>query len=68
MKLFIFGIFISQVYSSIIDIFEATNGHEPRVAINCGHVPFHIDLQTGSWVEDASGKQSCDHDKEEVKR
>ena len=31
--------------ASIIDVFEKTNGHEPRVAIQCGRVPFHIDLQ-----------------------
>lgn len=59
---------VSQAYSSIIDVFEATNGHEPRVAINCGHVPFYVDLQTGAWVEDSTGKQTCDHSKAEVKR
>jgi amyloid beta A4 protein len=53
---------------SIIDVFERTNGHEPRVAIACGRVPFHIDLQTGSWVSDSTGTDQCDEDKEVVKR
>ena len=67
--IFIFGLFfISQTLSSIIDIFEATNGHEPRVAIQCGKVPFKIDLKTGAWVEDSTGIAHCDEDKNDVKR
>ena len=65
----IFGLFfISQTLSSIIDIFEATNGHEPRVALKCGKVPFYIDLETGAWESDSSGVAACDKNKEEVKR
>jgi len=54
--------------ASIIDVFEKTNGHEPRVAISCGRVPFHIDLQTGSWVADPDGISKCDHNKHRVKK
>lgn len=53
---------------SIIDVFERTNGHEPRVAISCGRVPFYIDLETGSWVSDSSGFEQCDDNKELVKK
>lgn len=60
--------FVSTTYSSIVDVFEATNGHEPRVAINCNRVPFYIDLETGAWLADSDGAVSCDNDKEEVKR
>lgn len=70
MKFALFGLLcvVGTVGSTIIDVFEATNGHEPRVAVSCGHVPFHIDVKTGSWVEDSRGKAVCDGDKEEVKR
>ena len=53
---------------AIIDVFEKTNGHEPRVAIAIGRVLFHIDLQTGSWVLDSSGTAKCDHNKQRVKK
>jgi len=53
---------------SIIDVFERTNGHEPRVAIACGRVPFYIDLETGSWVSDSTGTEKCDEEKEVVKQ
>ena len=54
--------------ASIIDVFEKTNGHEPRVAIECGRVPFHIDLQTGAWVADPDGIAKCDRNKHRVKK
>ena len=59
---------LTLTYASIIDVLEATNGHEPRVAINCGKVPFHVDLETGSWISDSDGVSVCDADKEEVKK
>lgn len=58
---------LERTFASIIDVFERTNGHEPRIAIACGRVPFYIDLETGSWVSDSSGVEKCDDDKEEVK-
>jgi len=65
---FIASIFtIGSTLASLIDVFGVTNGHEPRVAINCGKVPFYIDLKTGEWVADSEGIQRCDGDKEEVK-
>jgi len=58
-----------QVLSaSIIDVFEATNGHEPKVAVACGLVPFYVTLDTGKWEQTTADKASCDEDKEEVKR
>jgi len=66
--LFLFACLLKGTLASIIDVFEKTNGHEPRVAISCGKVPFHIDLQTGSWVSDSTGQTKCDHHKEKVKR
>lgn len=68
MKLLLLTFGLIQVYASVIDVFEATDGHEPRVAINCDHVPFYIDLKTGKWVEDSEGLELCDHNKEVVKR
>lgn len=55
-----------QALSSVIDIFEETNGHEPRVAINCGKVPFHIDLDTGAWVKDDTADSVCDQGNKDV--
>jgi amyloid beta A4 protein len=57
-----------QTFASIIDVFERTNGHEPRIALACGRVPFYIDLETGSWVSDSSGVEKCDENKEDVKK
>jgi len=68
MKFTILTLCLVTAYASVIDVFEATNGHEPRVAINCDHVPFYIDLQTGAWVEDSEGLELCDHNKEVVKK
>ena len=59
---------ICGVRSSLLDVFGLTNGHEPRVALRCGKVPFYINVETGLWVADSEGKQACDGDKEEVKR
>merc|ERR1719431_2346840 len=59
---------LEDVAASIIDVFEKTNGHEPRVAISCGRVPFHIDLQTGKWMSDPDGIAKCDKKKEKVKK
>jgi tetratricopeptide (TPR) repeat protein len=57
------------VHSTIIDIFEQTKGHEPRVAINCGKVPFYVDLTTGAWIADKQGQPLCDEQsKETVKK
>lgn len=58
---------ICGVRSSLLDVFGLTNGHEPRVALRCGKVPFYVDMETGRWVADSEGKQACDGDKEEVK-
>lgn len=66
--LFLFACLLEQTLASIIDVFEKTNGHEPRVALSCGRVPFHIDLQTGSWVSDSSNEAKCDHKKIHVKK
>uniref|UniRef100_T2MFP9 Amyloid-like protein 1 n=1 Tax=Hydra vulgaris TaxID=6087 RepID=T2MFP9_HYDVU len=66
--IFISVILTSIINGSIIDVLEATNGHEPRVAINCGKVPFYVDLETGSWIADSNGVAVCDADKDEVKR
>ena len=57
-----------QALGSVLDIFEQGMEHEPRVAINCGYVPFHIDLKTGKWVSDKKGVAKCDTNKEDVKR
>eukprot|EP00795_Rhopilema_esculentum_P016338 gene16338-7728_t len=56
-----------MAFGSILDLFDQT-GHEPRVAIYCGHVPFHIDLKTGKWVSDQKVEAQCDTNKEDVKR
>ena len=54
--------------TSAMDVFDATQGHEPRVAINCDKVPFHVDLKTGAWVADSEDRTVCDEDsKEDVK-
>ena len=66
MKTILGFILISSVACGYIDLFETTNGHEPQVAINCGHVPFFIDLKTGAWVADAEGVQKCDDKKKRV--
>jgi len=68
MKLILLIVALTQVQASVLDVFEATNGHEPRVAISCDHVPFYIDLKTGGWVEDSEGLELCDHNKEVVKK
>lgn len=57
-----------QALGNLLDIFEQEEGHEPRVAVNCGHVPFHADLKTGKWVSDKNGLDVCDTNKEDVKR
>lgn len=54
------------VHSNIIDLFEQTKGHEPRVAINCGRVPFYVDLETGAWIADKEGETMCDETNKEV--
>lgn len=66
--LFVVCCLLKLSQASIIDVFEKTNGHEPRVAIECGRVPFHIDLQTGAWVADPDGISKCDHNKHRVKK
>merc|ERR1719505_230587 len=48
-----------------MDVFDATQGHEPRVAINCDKVPFHVDLKTGAWVADSEDRTVCDEEGEE---
>jgi len=68
MKLLLLIVGLFQVHASVLDVFAFTNGHEPRVAINCDHVPFSIDLKTGAWVEDSEGLEICDHNKEVVKK
>ena len=57
-----------QALFTVIDVFEATNGHEPRVAISCGYTPFHIDLQTGKWTSDTDNVAVCDTNKVDVKK
>ncbi len=57
-----------QVFGNLLDIFDQEGDHEPRVAINCKHVPFHVDLKLGNWVSDKNGKAVCDTNKEDVKR
>jgi len=59
-------VLITETLSTYIDVFETTNGHEPQVAINCGRVPFYIDLETGAWVSDSEGATQCDHKKKNV--
>lgn len=59
---------ICETLSTYIDVFETTNGHEPQVAINCGKVPFFIDLETGAWVADSEGVDRCDIKKKKVLR
>lgn len=59
---------ICETLSTYIDVFETTNGHEPQVAINCGKVPFFIDLETGAWVADSQGVARCDRKKKQVLR
>ena len=49
-------------------MFEQGLEHEPRVAILCGHVPFHIDLKSGKWISDKESLARCDTNKEDVKR
>lgn len=57
-----------QVFGSILNIFDQGSEHEPRVAIYCGHVAFHIDLETGKWISDTETTAQCDTNKEDVKR
>lgn len=54
-------------HCTIIDIFDTGNGHEARVAINCGKVPFYVDRETGAWIADPEGTTLCDDYKETVK-
>ena len=67
-KLLVMMVLVAQAFATAIDVFDATQGHEPRVAINCGKVPFYVDLKTGAWVGDAENKAMCDgNSKEDVK-
>lgn len=59
---------IVQAFGNLLDIFEQEGQHEPRVAINCGHVPFHADSKTGKWVSGNNGVAICDTNKDDVKR
>lgn len=68
MKLILLIVGLVQIQASVLDVFAFTNGHEPRVAMNCDHVPFYVDLKTGAWVEDSEGLEICDHNKEVVKK
>lgn len=68
MKLLLLVFGLVQIQASVLDVFAFTNGHEPRVAMNCEHVPFYVDLKTGAWVEDSEGLEICDHNKEVVKK
>jgi amyloid beta A4 protein len=61
-------VLICSTLSTYVDVFETTNGHEPQVAINCGNIPFYIDLKTGAWVADSEGKTKCDKRKKQVLR
>ena len=67
-KLLVIMVLVAQTLATAIDVFDATQRHEPRVAINCGKVPFHIDLKTGAWVADDENNTVCDgKSKEDVK-
>lgn len=66
--LVIVAVATTQVLGSYFDVFEQGLEHEPRVAIHCGHVPFHIDLKSGKWISDKESLAQCDTNKEDVKR
>jgi len=56
----------SAYCSSVLDLFDSAEGHEPRVAVNCGMKPFHVNVETGKWE---MGKAPlCDRHKEKVKK
>lgn len=63
-----FAYLLELTAASIIDVYERTNGHEPRVAISCGRVPFSIDIQTGKWLADSTNEALCDGSKPAVKK
>ncbi|KAM9297034.1 amyloid beta precursor like protein 2 [Gastrophryne carolinensis] len=39
---------------------------EPQVAMFCGKLNMHVNVQTGKWEPDPSGSQSCFQKKEEI--
>lgn len=39
---------------------------EPQVAMFCGKLNMHINIQTGKWEPDTSGTKSCFGRKEEI--
>ncbi|XP_054853525.1 amyloid beta precursor like protein 2 isoform X4 [Eublepharis macularius] len=41
---------------------------EPQIAMFCGKLNMHVNIQTGKWEPDASGTESCFGTKEEVLR
>ena len=32
----------------------------PKIAVNCGKVPFYVDLKSGEWIVDNIGEPLCD--------
>lgn len=39
---------------------------EPQVAMYCGKLNMHVNIQTGQWEPDPSGRKSCIRKKEGV--
>lgn len=39
---------------------------EPQIAMFCGKLNMHVNIQTGKWEPDTSGTKSCFGSKEEI--
>ncbi|XP_076138057.1 amyloid beta precursor like protein 2 [Alosa pseudoharengus] len=70
-SLFFVGIVVVPALAGYIEALAANAGTgfavaEPQVAMFCGKLNMHVNIQTGRWEPDPSGTKSCTESKEGV--
>ena len=59
---------LTKVFSADGEEFDDFLDYEPQVAIICGKLTKHVDVDTGGWVEDKNSTRLCSMDRKEIMR